>query len=114
MSLVLAHELNLDDIGASLNFLEKQLDIKDILCLKLDQLEDYDFADSNLYLFHLNLTNELISHEKFSHWALRNEVDLLNPYYKEANIFDDKLAFSQFALLNLHQQNKKKTREDCH
>ena len=106
--LVLCYELALDKLDKSRAFIKQALNLENLDCVHVSELEDFDFQDTHLYSFHLDLNKELETHSHISTWAQKNNVDQLNPFYHDKNIFDDKYLFAQFCLSSAikHPQTK--------
>jgi hypothetical protein len=96
--LAIIHELDLDDFKKSILFIQKEIKPSEILCIKAFELNDCLLDDYFFYTCHLNLSNELRTHENIS-LKIKAEKSL-NNFLFEKNIFDDKYLFYQFLLAN--------------
>lgn len=96
--LAIIHELDLDDFKNSISFIQNKIKPAEILCIKAFELKDEIYNDYFFYTCHLNLSNELKTHESIS-LKIKPEKSL-NNFLFEKNIFDDKYLFYQFLLAN--------------
>ena len=98
--LVLCYELALDQLDASIDFFKNTLKPNELVCLKPSELESFSDEPDSLYTFHLDLKKELETHSYISAWAKKKQIKELNPFYYQANIFDDKYLFAKFCIVS--------------
>lgn len=101
--LYLIHELPASKLESSAQEIKSKTAVKDVcLCHKndLDSLLSKNRDQLLLYITHLTLDKEIISHQEISAWALKNNIFQWNPYNKIAKIFDDKYLFYVLMLAN--------------